>query len=317
MYHIKKWVKTTRLETVTLALSSIGLGSALAAFTGTFDWRIGVLAALTASLLQIICNLANDYGDLVHGADAINDVKPLSALQTDLVSLKQVKHAVQVLVVLTLGLGATLLCWAALTPMALGFFVFLGVLAVLASITYTAGNKPYGYRGWGDVAVLIFFGFVGVGGTFYLHTRQLSFLWLLPAMSYGSLVVGVLNVNNIRDLCTDAQVGKKTITVRIGRKAALYYHWCLLAVSIGTILIFLLCYAHSPWPYVCLCVVPSLLRHGMAVSRRGPAQLTEELQNLVCIILVFIALLSVGLVLAMSNKSGDMSVVTFFPSYPS
>ena len=297
MNHLKRWVIATRLETIPLALASVGLGSALAAFTGTFDWRIGLLAALVAALLQIVCNLANDYGDLVHGADPINNVKPPSALQTNLVTLKQVRRALQWLVVPILGLGAALLYWAALAPVVLGFFIVLGVLALIASITYTMGNKPYGYQGWGDVAVFVFFGLVGVGGTFYLHTQQSSGIWLLPAMSCGSLVVGVLNINNIRDLSADAQAGKKTIPVRFGRKAAIYYQWCLITVSVVAVLAFLLYHGHTPWPYTCLCTVPLLIRHCMAVVRQGPSQLTAQLQSLVFTTLVFVLLLSVGLIL--------------------
>src|SRR4051794_17323051 len=99
MNSIKKWIIATRLETIGLALASVGLGNALAAWTGSFDWRLGIVAALTASLLQIVCNLANDYGDLVHGADPINEVKPPSAIQVGLVTLEQVKHALQLLLV--------------------------------------------------------------------------------------------------------------------------------------------------------------------------------------------------------------------------
>jgi 1,4-dihydroxy-2-naphthoate octaprenyltransferase len=297
MNSIKKWVIATRLETIPLALSSIGLGSALAAFTGTFDWRIGVLAAWEASLLQIVCNLANDYGDFVHGADPMNKVKPPSAIQTGLVTLAQVRGALPWLVGATVGCGVLLLYAAKLAHMGMLVFTFLGMFAVVAAITYTMGNKPYGYQGRGDVAVFIFFGLVGVGGTFYLHTQQFSSMWLLPAMSCGSLAVGILNVNNIRDLSADAQVGKNTIPVRFGRKIALYYHWCLLTVSVVAVLVFLLCYVHTPWPYACLCTVPLLLRHGMAVGRQGPAQLTEQLQGLVFTMLVFVVLLSAGLIL--------------------
>lgn len=297
MHNIKKWVIATRLETITLALSSTGLGSALAAFTGTFDWRIGVLAAWVASLLQIVCNLANDYGDFVRGADPINKVKPPSAIQTSLVTLAQVRRALPWLVGAAMGCGTLLLHVAKLAYTGMVIFAFLGISAVVAAITYTMGSKPYGYRGWGDVAVFVFFGLVGVGGTFYLHTQQANSVWLLPAMSCGSLVVGVLNVNNIRDLSADAQAGKNTIPVRFGRKAALCYHWCLITVSVVSVLAFLLHYVHTFWPCTCLCTVPLLLRHGMMVSHQRPAQLTEQLQGLVCIMLVFVVLLSVGLVL--------------------
>lgn len=286
-----------RLETIPLALSSVVLGSALAVFSGRFSWFVGFFAALTASLLQIICNLANDYGDLVHGADPINKVKPPSAIQTGLVTLAQVRQVLPWLVVATAGCGILLLYVAGLSWMDVAAFATLGIFTIIAAITYTLGKRPYGYQGWGDLAVFIFFGLVGVGGTFYLHTQYLSSLWLWPAVSLGSLTVGVLNINNIRDLSTDAQVGKNTIPVRIGRKAALHYHWCLIIVSIVAVLVFLLCYVHTPWPYACLCIAPLLLRHGMAVSRQGPAQRTKQLQDLVFIMLVFVVLLSVGLIL--------------------
>jgi 1,4-dihydroxy-2-naphthoate octaprenyltransferase len=250
-----------------------------------------------AALLQIVCNLANDYGDFVHGADPINKVKPPSAIQTGLVTLTQVRGTLPWLMGVAAGCGVLLLYAAKLAYMGTLCFAFLGICATVAAITYTWGDKPYGYRGWGDVAVFIFFGLVGVGGTFYLHTQQFSSIWLLPAISFGSLTVGVLNVNNIRDLSADAQAGKNTIPVRFGRKAALYYHWCLITVSVAAVLFFLLHYVHTFWPCTCLCMVPLLLKHGMMVSRQGPAQLTEQLQGLVCIMLVFVVLLSVGLVL--------------------
>ncbi len=297
MSPIKKWILAMRLETIPLALSSVVLGSSLAAFSGQFSWMVSILAALTASLLQVICNLANDYGDLVHGADPINKVKLPSALQTGLVTLAQVKQILPWLVGAAVGCGIFLLCVARLSWMGIAVFVLLGILTIIAAITYTLGKRPYGYHGFGDVAVFVFFGLVGVGGTFYLHTQHLSSIWLWPAVSFGSLTVGVLNVNNIRDLSADTQVAKNTIPVHIGRKAALYYHWCLIAVSIVAVLAFLLCHVHTPWPYACLCTVPLLLRHGMVVSRQGPAQLTKQLQHLVLIIIVFVALLSTGLIL--------------------
>jgi 1,4-dihydroxy-2-naphthoate polyprenyltransferase len=297
MYSLKRWIMVTRLETITLSLASVGLGSALAVFTGIFDWRIGILAAVTASLLQIICNLANDYGDLVHGADPVNTVKLPSAIQSGLVTLVQVRRGLPWLVGAAAGCGILLLYMARLSWMSVAAFAVLGVLAIIAALTYTLGKRPYGYQGWGDLAVFVFFGPIGVGGTFYLHTQLLGSIWLWPAIGCGSLAVGVLNVNNIRDLSADAQVGKNTIPVRIGRKAAYFYHWCLITVSVVAMLVFLFQYVAAPLPYACLCVVPFLLRHGMAVSYRRPDQLTEQLQHLVLIIVVFVALLSTGLIL--------------------
>ena len=297
MNTVKKWAIATRLATITLALTSVGLGSALAAFRGAFAGRVGVWAALTAALLQSLCNLANDYGELVHGADLINDVKRPSALQTGLVTLAQVRWALQWLVGATIGCGILLLYAARLSLAGMGVFMLLGALAVIAAITYTIGSKPYGYQGWGDVAVFTFFGLVGVGGTFYLHTQQLSSSWLLPAISHGSLVVGVLNVNNLRDRTFDVQVGKQTIPVRIGKSAAVAYHWSLLWVSLATTVAFLWLYTNTFWPCLCLTVFPLLIKNGIAVSSKQAAHLNRQLQNLVLLIVLWAALLAVGLVL--------------------
>ena len=293
---ISKWAIATRVETTSLAVASVGLGSALAAWHGLFHWRIGFLSVLTAVFLQIICNLANDYGDFVRGADPINKAKPPSALQTNLVTLKEVKRAIQWLLIPTIGVGGALLYCSGIASVTLLFFILLGGLCVVAAITYTLGDQPYGYQGWGDVAVFTFFGLVGVGGTFYLHTQQLSTVWLLPATSCGLLAVAVLNVNNIRDIVADAKVGKKTIPVRIGKNAALGYHWCLLVGSLVAVVVFLALYTHTPCSYGCICMAPLLLRHGIAVGRTEATQLSAQLQQLVFIIIGFIGLLSAGLV---------------------
>jgi 1,4-dihydroxy-2-naphthoate octaprenyltransferase len=297
MQHLRRWIFATRLETTLLALTSVGLGSALAAFSGHFNGYVGTLAALTASLLQVICNLANDYGDFVQGADLMNKVKAPSAVQSGMVTLTQVEKILQWLVGAVLVCGTVLLYLAKLSRMGIVTFGLLGGLAVIASVTYTMGARPYGYRGWGDVSVLLFFGFLGVGGTFYLHTQQLHPVWILPAMSYGSLVVGVLNVNNLRDMSSDAQAGKRTVPVRIGRRAALWYHGFLLALSMVTVLCFLYLHVSTSWPYACLCVMPWLFWHGVEVCRCQPDHLTAQLQRLVRVILVFVTLLSMGLVL--------------------
>lgn len=295
---LQKWVIATRLETTLLALTSVALGSALAAYTGTFDAKIGLLAAVTASLLQVTCNLANDYGDLVHGADALNTIKAPSALQTSLITFAQARKALWGLLIATAGCGLLLLYMAKLPPVALGSFLLLGILAIAAALTYTLGSQPYGYQGGGDLAVFLFFGLIGVGGTFYLHTQQLRPIWLLPAISYGSLVVGVLNVNNLRDLTFDTQVGKNTLPVRIGREAAIYYHWSLLSVSIGTMVGFLWSAIPFPtWPYACLCLFPWLVRHGIAVSRLSPTALDQQLLVLVFLAFAWGMLLSIGLCL--------------------
>lgn len=297
MTFIKRWITATRLPTTSLALASVGLGSALAVFVGDFHWRVGILAALTASLLQVICNVANDYGDFVRGTDTVNPVKPPSAIQMQLVSLTQVHRVLCWLIVAAIGHGLLLLHVAKLPLIAWGIFVCLGGFAIAAALMYTLGNQPYGYQGWGDIAVLLFFGLLGVGGTFYLHTKQWHPIWIFPSISYGSLVVGVLNVNNLRDCATDALVGKQTVPVRIGSKAARYYHGVLVIASTIAIGVFLVDYVHTLWPYTCLSVAPWLINHVLAVGHQAPKRLTAQLQRLVLLTLMFVMCLSVGLVM--------------------
>ena len=303
MHTIKKWALATRLETSALAITSVVLGSALAAFSGAFEWRIGLLATLTAALLQLVCNLANDYGDWVHGADPINEIKLPSAIHTNLVTLAEARRALWVLTVLALASGLSLLYVAQLSWFELGAFLLLGALALIAAITYTMGHRPYGYRGWGDVAVFVFFGLVGVGGTFYLHTKQLALLWLLPAISHGSLiaplwllpaishgslVVGVLNINNLRDIIPDSQAGKKTLAVKWGRKAIVRYHWCLLIISLAAALLFWVMLDLTFLACVAFLIIGVYLlgSHGLAVSRATPEQLNKQLENLVGLIML-------------------------------
>lgn len=291
MNTIKKWAVATRLETSILAITSVAIGSALAAFIREFNGHVALLAALTAALLQLVCNLANDYGDWVRGADPLNDIKLPSAIQTGLVTLGQVKRALWVLAILTLGSGLGLLYVSNLSMAALGGFLLLGALALVAAITYTMGYLPYGYHGWGDVAVFVFFGLAGVGGTFYLHTKQLSTFWILPAISHGSLVVGVLNINNLRDIVPDAKADKKTLAVKWGRKSIVRYHWFLLVTSLAAAFVFWGTHARKPWPYAGLLVSAYLLgRHGLAVSRATPEQLNRQLQNLVGLIMLLACL---------------------------
>lgn len=288
-----------RAETLVLSLASVGLGSALAAFAGSFRLGVALLCALTASWLHLLCNLANDYGDLQHGADAINPVRPPSALQRQLISIVQTKRGIQWLLALSICTGAALLWVAQLSVAEYVFFGALGVAAAASAVGYTMGRRPYGYRGWGDLAVFCFFGIVGVGGTFYLQTHRLElYLWGLPAASYGLLVQGVLHINNIRDLIYDAQAGKHTMAVVWGDRRARQIH-CVVLVCSGVLSVwFLYLQANRlPWSFSALATLPWFVRHGRTVLHAPPSALTAELQCLVKIICAFTASLSVGMVL--------------------
>jgi 1,4-dihydroxy-2-naphthoate octaprenyltransferase len=224
-----------RLRTLPLALSCVVLGSLLAASHGHFRLGVALLSGLTIALLQVLSNLANDYGDSRHGADGQQRQGPSRAVQSGAISAGRMRRAVQGLALASLLSGLALLAvsfgpdqWPKLLV-----FLGLGLGCIWAAVAYTATDKPYGYAGLGDIFVLLCFGLVGVMGTYYLHGQVLPALVALPALSLGLFSVGVLNVNNIRDISSDALAGKRSIPVRIGRAWAVRYHWALLLLGFG------------------------------------------------------------------------------------
>lgn len=295
---IKHWLQAFRLRTLPLALSSIFMGNFLAEWQGSFDWSILGLAVSTTVFLQILSNLANDYGDSIHGADSAEREGPSRAVQTGAISKGQMKTAMILFAVLSLISGVSLLAIAFGDQWLLIFgFLALGVLAIYAAITYTAGNNPYGYRGLGDISVLIFFGLIGVFGSYYLQTKHFSWSILLPALSCGLLATGVLNVNNIRDIESDEMAGKISIPVRIGRDKAVAYHFCLLGLAMLSGLIFMMLSSSEWTSYLFVLVFPFIIKNGWAVKTKTTAvALDPYLKQLAISTLVFVILFGIGLI---------------------
>jgi 1,4-dihydroxy-2-naphthoate polyprenyltransferase len=291
------WISAMRPRTLPLALASIGMGSFLAAAAGQFQWRIFWLCVATTVFLQILSNLANDYGDSIHGADSAERTGPQRAVQSGAISQKSMLRAVALFSVLALFSGIWLLYEAlhAASYQTIAVFFGLGVLSIVAAVTYTAGKKPYGYAGLGDISVLIFFGYVATLGTFYLHAQILHWLLLLPATASGLLSVAVLNVNNIRDIESDRKAGKHSIPVRLGRAKAVLYHWLLLATAglcafLHTILTY-----HTPWQFLFLLALPLIIRNGLGVARGG--QIDPYLKQMALTTLLFVITFGIGQIL--------------------
>ena len=227
---MKHWISAARPRTLPLALSSILMGSFLAAGSNAFSWTIFWLAVLTTTFLQILSNFANDYGDTVSGVDTVERTVATRAVQTGAITREQMTKAIILMSVVSFITGSWLI-YEGLKDTSLKTiltFFGIGILAIIAAITYTVGKRPYGYMGFGDISVLIFFGWVGVLGTYYLHTHEFNWLNMLPATSCGLFAVGVLNINNIRDIESDIKTGKNSIPVRLGKDKAVIYHWFLL-----------------------------------------------------------------------------------------
>ena len=277
------WLDAARPKTLPLALVSILTGSVLAYSTHQFSFVVAVLAFLTATLLQILSNLANDYGDAVKGTDNDKRLGPMRAIQSGAVTQKDMKLAMIINVVLTMISGLVLVMYALESLQSILAFIGLGVLAIVAAIAYTVGNKPYGYVGLGDISVFIFFGLLGVAGTYFLHTGIVAPLLILPAVGCGLLAVAVLNINNMRDIENDEECGKKTVAVRLGQRRAKHYHFILLA---GAVLAFAAYLIHQPAPiWICLPFLLSLLvtfKHGKAVwQAQEPAQIAPMMPVIV------------------------------------
>jgi len=232
------WFHAIRLRTLPLALASILMASFIAWSHGLFRWEVFILAALTTTLLQILSNLANDYGDSIHGADSEEREGPIRAVQSGIIQAKEMKKAMILLGVLSFLSGISLLLVALDSWVIFFSFIGIGLLSIFAAINYTSGSNPYGYLGLGDISVFIFFGLVGVLGTYFLHTMGFSSTLLLPAVSLGLFSTSVLNINNIRDIESDQKAGKKSIPVRIGREAAVKYNWGLVILGNLALLFF-------------------------------------------------------------------------------
>jgi 1,4-dihydroxy-2-naphthoate octaprenyltransferase len=273
----------------------------LAAFAGALQPAVLGWAALTTLLLQILSNLANDYGDTKHGADSVHREGPKRAVQAGLISPAQMKVGMTVAGLLSFMSGVMLL-WTALGTAGLyvfGGFLLLGLASIWAAISYTSGPKPYGYAGLGDISVFVFFGWVGVVGTYYLQTLRLDPAMLLPASSCGFFSAAVLNINNIRDIVSDQLAGKRSVPVRLGPRRARLYHLLLLAGGVLTALAFVVLRFESYWQFLFLLMLPLLVFNGLQVWRlRTPAQLDPFLKQMALSTMLFVLLFGGGHLLA-------------------
>ncbi|WP_371377452.1 1,4-dihydroxy-2-naphthoate octaprenyltransferase [Thalassotalea aquiviva] len=293
------WLLAIRPKTLPLSCSAIILGTALAYYQGNFDLLIFILALVTAILLQVISNLANDFGDLKHGADNAQRVGPLRVMNAGLVSESAMKKALFIAIGLAIASGISLLVQAFANQLWLIItFIVLGSLAIVAAITYTMGDKPYGYRGLGDISVFLFFGLVGVIGSFTLYQGEFYGLLMLPASSCGLLSCSVLNINNIRDMKTDLAAGKVTLAARLGYKGARAYHWCLLGLAELFIIVFILLANMPITTWLHLLALPVLIVSTNRLKNVDDATImNNQLKNTAIATFVFCSLFSIGLVL--------------------
>jgi len=294
---IKSFIQAARLRTLPLSVSGIIVGSFLAAADGFFDYQIFILAILTTICFQVLSNYANDYGDGVKGTDNINRVGPMRALQSGAISQAQMKSAIIITGMISFLL-ALLLIYMAFGIKYLSFsllFLLLGIAAIGAALKYTMGKHAYGYSGFGDMFVFIFFGLVSVCGSYVLFAKQLNVAVFLPAISIGLLSTGVLNLNNMRDLESDKSAYKMTLAVKIGAEFAKYYHYILLIFAFITAFLFVFLKYKSPWQFLFVIAFIPIFNHLLTVFNTKDLKLLDpELKKLALATFLFALLFGIG-----------------------
>lgn len=296
---IKNFIKAARFRTLPLSISGIILGGFLAMSDGLFNVVIFSLAILTTIGFQVISNFANDYGDGVKGTDAIR-IGEERMVSSGKISPKQMKKAILISVILTI-IFALFLIYESFGLSNFGYsllFFVLGIVSIVAAIKYTVGDLAYGYSGFGDVFVFLFFGLLSVLGSYFLFTKEIYFLLTLPAISIGLLSTAVLNLNNMRDYQNDKKSKKNTIVVKIGLKAAKRYHYSLLLLSfISAVSYVVLTFTKTVQFIFLLAYIPLVIHALFVYNNKEELGLDAELKKVALSTFLFSVLLGLGQVL--------------------
>ena len=297
MTNLRAWISAARLRTLPLSISGILIGTALAWKEGISDATVTWLAILTTVCFQITSNFANDYGDGIKGTDNPDRLGPSRAVQSGRLSAGQMKAGIAIMLLLSI-VSIVAVLYAAFGVEQLPYFilfVFLGLASLWAAIKYTVGVDAYGYKGLGDIYVFIFFGLLGVLGSFFLYTQQLKAITLLPAIAIGCLCTGVLNLNNLRDHDNDERSGKRTLVVKMGFAKAKIYHYGLLGTALLSMGSYNLLEGNSGWLLLHMLAFIPIVLHARVVARTDrPEALDKELKKLALSTAFMALLLMIG-----------------------
>ncbi|ALO65818.1 1,4-dihydroxy-2-naphthoate polyprenyltransferase [Arthrobacter alpinus] len=289
MATVGQWIAGARLRTLPMAVAPVIIGTAAAYDLGALHWGRAILAMLVALLLQIGVNYANDYSDGIRGTDEVR-VGPLRLVGSGVAKPQHVKMAAFTMFGLAMlaGLGLVLASSA-------WWLLLVGAGAVLAAWGYTGGKNPYGYMGLGDVFVFVFFGPVATLGTTFTQAGQVSQAAVLGSIATGLIAVALLMANNVRDIPTDTEVGKRTLAVRLGDKNARLSYVVMLALSLA-LMMFLV--PAKPWILLVLLLVPFMLMPSwLMLQGKQRKSLIPVLQQTGLINLGFSVLFAVAMVL--------------------
>ena len=291
-------LKSMRLRTLPLSLSGIVMGVFLAAADYRIDALTVIFLALTTVCLQILSNLSNELGDTLHGTDTADRQGIHYSIQDGDMTVPQMKRLIGVMVALCCVFGLLMIKfsfgkifdWHPMT------FVVLGAAAIWAAMHYTLGDNPYGYRGLGDLFVFLFFGIATVCGGYFLCAHEFpSWILLLPATAIGCFSVAVLNVNNIRDMKTDAAT-RVTVAMKLGGRSARIYQTALIVLGWAAMLAYCALRIYSIWHYLFVLTLPLFVLHLRGVWTRDGRALDPMLPLLVMSSFLFSLLAGLGFV---------------------
>ena len=282
--NVKAAVKSMRLRTLPLSLAGVLLGILLAASDWHVDLWTAVLVMFTTVCLQILSNLSNELGDVLRGTDTADRQGPNYGLNSGEMTIRDMKVLIGFFVGLCIVSG-TAMTWRAfggLLNLTAILTLMLGAAAIAGAMKYTLGSHPYGYRAKGDYYVFLFFGLVAVLGAYFVCTAGAGLHWklLLPASAIGFFSVGVLNVNNIRDMKTDYP-HRRTIALKLGEKNAKIYQTVLIVLGWGCMVAFTLLCWKTPWHWLYVVTLPLYVIHLKGVRQRHDRDLDPMLPLLV------------------------------------
>tara|TARA_B100000315_G_scaffold188911_1_gene178689 strand:- start:19758 stop:20627 length:870 start_codon:yes stop_codon:yes gene_type:complete len=254
IHWIKLWLLAARPKTLSASITPVLMGTSLACIDGFFHWLAAGSAMVAALLIQIGTNFANDYFDFQKGADTQERLGPIRMVQSGAISPEAMKKVMFITFALALIPGFYLLFRG-------GFpILIIGLSSIILGYLYTGGPKPLGYLGLGDFLVLIYFGPVAVGGTYFVQTLEINSVVLLSGLAPGFLSVALLAVNNLRDADTDAEAGKKTLAVKFGKTFTKFEY--LISIVIAGGIPFFIQPSGRPWfaSLVCIFTLPAIMK---------------------------------------------------------
>ena len=292
---LKIWLQAARLRTLPLSLSGIIVGNGLAYGNDRFSLVILVLSLATTIAFQVLSNFANDYGDGVKGTDNESRIGPARVLQQGLLTRAQLKKGIQICAVVSLVFAFALI-YLAFGTSDLQYsliFVLLGIASVVAAIKYTVGTNAYGYKALGDLFVFLFFGGVSVLGSYFLQVHEFQIEIILPATSLGLLSVGVLNLNNMRDLHTVKEVNKITMAVLLGASLSKAYHTFLLIGAVLTAVFYVKMDIQPAYLFM-IAVLPMMIHLRRVLGYTDPQEFDPELKRLALCTFLFAILFAIG-----------------------